>query len=106
MGHRNPRRTSIVGSLSAFVGILAISGAAAAPAAEGTGAGDFGQPMYTTETDVTNFSADATTIPYFRSTLTDPTNGATYPYTKEYRITFTTRKGLWIFLLTQLRIRF
>src|SRR3954469_8449228 len=29
----------------------------------------------------TNFSADATTIPYFRSSYTDPTNGVRYAYT-------------------------
>src|SRR5258705_11539101 len=81
MFHRTPHRTGIVACLSALVAALAITGAGAASRAGGAGDGDFGQPKYTTETDITNFSADATTVPYFRSTLTDPTNGATYPYT-------------------------
>jgi len=43
---------------------------------DGIGTAKFGL-----DKSATNFSADATTIPYFRSTFTDPTNGVTYPYT-------------------------
>src|SRR3954453_16708472 len=50
---------------------------ATAPAfVDGIGTAKFGL-----DKSASNFSADATTIPYFRSTLTDPTNGVTYPYT-------------------------
>jgi hypothetical protein len=40
-----------------------------------------GNAKFTTDQGVANFSANATTIPYFRSSFTDPTNGVTYPYT-------------------------
>ncbi len=40
-----------------------------------------GSPKYATGASVTNFSANATTIPYFRSQFTDPTNGHVYAYT-------------------------
>lgn len=40
-----------------------------------------GTAKYGLDKSASNFSADAITIPYFRSTFTDPTNGATYPYT-------------------------
>lgn len=40
-----------------------------------------GVPKFKAGPSVTNFSPDAKTIPYFRSTFTDPTNGVTYPYT-------------------------
>jgi hypothetical protein len=50
----------------------------AAPSAQGDG---IGTAQFTTDGSVTNFSASATTIPYFRSQFTDPSNGATYPYT-------------------------
>jgi hypothetical protein len=59
--------------------LLASSAAALAQApafVDGIGTAKFGL-----DKSVTNFSADATTIPYFRSTFTDPTNGVTYPYT-------------------------
>lgn len=49
---------------------------AASPADDG-----LGTPKYATDGGVTNFSARANTIPYFRSSFTDPTNGVTYPYT-------------------------
>lgn len=61
---------------------LVIGGAgalsAAAPASSGDG---IGNPRYATAGSVTNFSANATTVPYFRSQFTDPTNGVTYAYT-------------------------
>lgn len=40
-----------------------------------------GSPNFETDHSVTNFSATAQTIPYFRSSFTDPTNGVTYAYT-------------------------
>ncbi len=40
-----------------------------------------GKPKFARVGSVTNFSATAKTIPYFRSQFTDPTNGQTYPYT-------------------------
>jgi hypothetical protein len=40
-----------------------------------------GKPKFVTDKSVTNFSANALTIPFFRSSFTDPTNGVTYPYT-------------------------
>jgi len=40
-----------------------------------------GTPKFGTDQSVTNFSANATTIPYYRSQFTDPTNGVTYAYT-------------------------
>jgi hypothetical protein len=50
--------------------------------AQNAGKGDgIGKPMFVTDQSVTNFSANARTIPYFRSSFTDPTNGITYPYT-------------------------
>ncbi len=59
--------------------IMAILGVGPAMAA---GKGDgIGKPMFKTEAGVTNFSASAITIPYFRSSFTDPSNGVTYPYT-------------------------
>ncbi|HEX4204509.1 MAG TPA: hypothetical protein VHZ51_10020 [Ktedonobacteraceae bacterium] len=40
-----------------------------------------GTPKYITDGGVSNFSSNADTIPYWRSSFTDPTNGVTYPYT-------------------------
>jgi hypothetical protein len=40
-----------------------------------------GTAMFTTDQSVSNFSASADTIPYFRSSFTDPSNGVTYPFT-------------------------
>src|SRR6476620_7941168 len=40
-----------------------------------------GTPRFTTDQSVTNFSANAQTIPYWRGAYTDPTNGRTYPFT-------------------------
>ena len=40
-----------------------------------------GTPRFTTDESVNNFSANADTIPYWRSSFTDPTNGITYPMT-------------------------
>ena len=51
---------------------------AAAPTQQGDG---IGAPKSLAGPSVTNFSANATTIPYFRSQFTDPTNGHTYAYT-------------------------
>jgi hypothetical protein len=47
----------------------------------GRGGDGIGTAQFTTDQSVTNFSANAQTIPYFRSSFTDPTNGLTYPYT-------------------------
>jgi hypothetical protein len=47
-----------------------------------TSRGDaLGTPMFTTDQSVTNFSANADTIPYWRASFTDPSNGVTYPIT-------------------------
>ncbi len=40
-----------------------------------------GTPKFVTDQSVTNFSANAQTIVYYRSSFTDPTNGKTYPVT-------------------------
>ena len=62
----------------ALATLPAIRGAqAASPANSGDG---IGTPHYTTAGSVTNFSANAHTVPYFRAQFTDPTNGVTYPY--------------------------
>ncbi|HZC07029.1 MAG TPA: hypothetical protein VE338_15445 [Ktedonobacterales bacterium] len=75
---------SIIGSASAIAALMLsmayTSGGAQASAAV-TGGDGIGSPHFTTDQSVTNFSANANTIPYFRSQFTDPTNGATYPYT-------------------------
>ncbi|HWY45917.1 MAG TPA: hypothetical protein VNX70_00950 [Bryobacteraceae bacterium] len=52
------------------------------PAVGADNQGDgIGTAKFTTNGSVTNFSASAKTIPYFRSQFTDPTNGVTYAYT-------------------------
>lgn len=49
---------------------------------QSAGKGDgIGKAKFRTDQSVTNFSANAQTIPYFRSSFTDPTNGVTYAYT-------------------------
>ncbi len=74
---------AIIALLSLVLGAAYLSGhvtvthAAAAPN-DGDG---IGTPMFTTDQSVTNFSANADTIPYWRSSFTDPTNGVTYPFT-------------------------
>src|SRR5690349_20729343 len=40
-----------------------------------------GTAQFTTDQSVSNFSATARTVPYWRSAFTDPTNGVTYPST-------------------------
>jgi len=50
-------------------------------AAAAAGGDNIGSPKYATVGSVTNFSASAITIPYFRSQYTDPTNGKTYAFT-------------------------
>ncbi len=40
-----------------------------------------GTAQFTTDQSVSNFSATARTVPYWRSAFTDPTNGITYPFT-------------------------
>lgn len=50
-------------------------------AAHATSADDgLGTPKFATDGGVSNFSANANTIPYWRSSFTDPTNKVTYPY--------------------------
>jgi len=46
-----------------------------------TGGDGIGTAKFATDQSAGNFSANATTIPYFRSSFTDPTNGLTYPFT-------------------------
>jgi hypothetical protein len=60
------------------LGLMLTAVALAAPAGQGDG---IGTAKYLTSGSVTNFSANATTIPYFRSQFTDPVNGVTYAYT-------------------------
>ncbi len=67
-------------ALSLALGTVPTHVAHAAGAAAGQGSG-FGQPRFATVGGVSNFSADATTVPYWRSQFTDPTNGVTYPFT-------------------------
>lgn len=52
-----------------------------APAATNYQDDGIGRPKYATAGSVTNFSASARTIPYFRSQFTDPVNGKTYAFT-------------------------
>lgn len=82
------KRRWIIGSASAMsvvaLGALALTtvfGAGSARADSVTYQDDgIGTAKYSTDGSVTNFSANATTIPYFRSQFTDPTNGVTYAY--------------------------
>jgi hypothetical protein len=53
----------------------------AALAQASSGGDGIGTAKFSTDQQATNFSAKATTIPYFRSSFTDPTNGVTYPFT-------------------------
>jgi hypothetical protein len=62
-------------------GALFLVRAASAQAPASTAGDGIGSPRFATDQSVTNFSANANTIPYFRSQFTDPTNGVTYPYT-------------------------
>ncbi len=57
-------------------GALPVSAASGGPGGDGIGV-----PMFVTDRSVTNFSANAQTIPYWRASFTDPTNGVTYPIT-------------------------
>ena len=69
-----------IGILAALLG-PAFDGAQAQGAAPSKNGDGIGTPKFTRLGSVTNFSATARTIPYFRSQFTDPTNGRTYPYT-------------------------
>jgi hypothetical protein len=60
---------------------LAILSPCAALAQASSGGDGIGTAKFTTDQPATNFSAKATTIPYFRSSFTDPSNGVTYPFT-------------------------
>lgn len=63
------------------ISVLAIS-LSVVPGIVAAGKDDgIGTARFSTAGSVTNFSPSATTIPYFRSQFTDPTNGSTYPYT-------------------------
>lgn len=70
----------LVAAAAAAVLFVGLSGLPV-PAQDVTLGDGIGTPHFTTTGGVTNFSASATTIPYFRSSFTDPTNGVTYPYT-------------------------
>jgi hypothetical protein len=79
-GGRSPPG-SVGGSADASVATLTLHSApAGASSATGSSGDGIGAAKFLTEAP-TNFSANATTIPYFRSSFTDPTNGVTYPYT-------------------------
>src|ERR1700730_629190 len=73
-------RIRTAASLLASALIGATRGLVPAVAADNQGDG-IGTAKFTTSGSVTNFSASAKTIPYFRSQFTDPTNGVTYAYT-------------------------
>ena len=82
MFQRKSRR--IIGSASAIAALMlsmAYTSGGAQASAGVTGGDGIGTPQYATDQSATNFSANAVTIPYFRSQFTDPTNGVTYPYT-------------------------
>src|ERR1051326_6000449 len=68
----------VAGAFGATVMLTASRARAAKPYYPDDG---IGTPKFTTVPSVTNFSAEATTIPYFRAQFTDPTNGHTYAYT-------------------------
>jgi hypothetical protein len=69
-------------STRAILGVIAVGSftihAQSASASKGDG---IGKPKYSVGSSVTNFSAKAVTIPYFRSRFTDPTNGYVFAYT-------------------------
>src|SRR5258708_31350780 len=89
----HPRRMSMSTSSRLFMRFATIAAGAAAvvtlfPQASRTASGQssatgdgIGTAKFTTDGGVANFSANADTIPYWRSSFTDPTNGATYPFT-------------------------
>jgi hypothetical protein len=58
-----------------------VSCSATAALAQASGGDGIGTAQFATDTSATNFSANATTIPYWRSSFIDPTTGVTYPYT-------------------------
>lgn len=67
---------------AAMLAIAASLGLTAVGASAGPSTGDgIGTAKFATDGAAGNFSASATTIPYFRSSFTDPSNGATYAYT-------------------------
>jgi hypothetical protein len=61
--------------------VLTITTSAGLSAAAGDTGDGIGTAKFKTTGGVANFSASATTVPYFRSQFTDPTNGVTYAYT-------------------------
>ncbi|HZR26594.1 MAG TPA: hypothetical protein VFA59_23570 [Vicinamibacterales bacterium] len=68
---------------AAALGVITVVAFSQQPSAQNAATqGDgIGSPKFATDQSVTNFSATATTIPYWRSSFTDPTNGVTYPIT-------------------------
>ena len=67
---------------AAVVGLAAVAAATVSGQSGSTALGDgIGTPRFTTDESVNNFSANADTIPYWRSSFTDSTNGITYPMT-------------------------
>src|SRR5579862_4125000 len=62
---------------SVFLSLALAAGLSAAAGDQGDG---IGTAKFKTADAVTNFSASAVTVPYFRSQFTDPTNGVTYAY--------------------------
>jgi hypothetical protein len=70
--------TLILTMLLTALAILSPCAALAQVSSDGDG---IGTANFTTDQRATNFSAKATTIPYFRSSFTDPTNGVTYLFT-------------------------
>ena len=72
-----------IGACAAGI-VLSLPQAAVRLGGQGSSAatGDgIGTAMFTTDRSVSHFSARANTIPYFRSSFTDPGNGVTYPFT-------------------------
>ncbi|HET8853080.1 MAG TPA: hypothetical protein VFN02_11180, partial [Ktedonobacteraceae bacterium] len=79
---RSPRSISIIIAFLAIVGMAFGTFYYQNNAARATSVDDgLGTPTYATDGGVSNFSANATTIPYWRSSFTDPSNGKTYPFT-------------------------
>ena len=69
--------------LVAFVLLIQVGGSTVtAQGRPQTDLGDqIGTPVFAVDQSAGNFSANAVTIPYWRSSFTDPTNGVTYPIT-------------------------
>jgi hypothetical protein len=76
------RITAIAAAAASVVVLLPQASRTASGQGTNAATGDgIGTAKFTTDQGVANFSATADTIPYWRSSFTDPTNGITYPFT-------------------------